>query len=129
MYREWAFFKTMIDNAQLALRGADMLIARVYAGLADPADRERIFPQLVDEHRRTEAALCRLTGQRDLLDAAPWLKRSIRVRNPYIDPMNYIQVALLRRLRAGDGESQAEELGDAIRLSVNGIAAGLRNTG
>ena len=74
-------------------------------------------------------ALCRLTGQRDLLDEAPWLQRSIRVRNPYIDPMNYVQVALLRRLRGMPDGDEAEQLRDAIRLSVNGIAAGLRNTG
>jgi phosphoenolpyruvate carboxylase len=129
MYREWAFFKTLVDNAQLALRGADRLIARVYATLADPADSEAVFPQIAEEFRRTERALCRLTAQRDLLDEAPWLQRSIRVRNPYIDPMNYVQVALLRRLRAQPGEAEAEELRDAIRLSVNGIAAGLRNTG
>jgi phosphoenolpyruvate carboxylase len=129
MYREWAFFKTLVDNAQLALRGADMLIARVYATLAADADREAVFPRLREEYRRTEAALCRLTGQRDLLDEAPWLQRSIRVRNPYIDPMNYVQVALLRRLRAVAPSADAEELGDAVRLSVNGIAAGLRNTG
>jgi phosphoenolpyruvate carboxylase len=129
MYRQWAFFKTLVDNAQLALRGADLLIAGVYATLADPADRDAVFPPLAEEFRRTERALCRLTGQRDLLDEAPWLQRSIRVRNPYIDPMNYAQVALLRRLRAQPGEAEAEELRDAIRLSVNGIAAGLRNTG
>ena len=129
MYREWAFFKTLVDNAQLALRGADMLIARVYATLADQADREEVFPRLEQEYRRSEAALCKLTGQRDLLDEAPWLQRSIRVRNPYIDPMNYVQVALLRRLHAGPGEAEAEELRGAIRLCVNGIAAGLRNTG
>jgi len=129
MYREWPFFKTLVDNAQLALRTADRLIAAVYATLADPADREAVFPRLVAEHRRTEAAICRLTGQRDLLDDAPWLQRSIRVRNPYIDPMNYVQVALLRRLRENPGEGEAEEMRDAVRLSVNGIAAGLRNTG
>ncbi len=129
MYREWAFFKTLVDNAQLALRGADMLIAAVYATLADPADREAVFPRLDAECRRTEAAICRLTGQHDLLDEAPWLQRSIRVRNPYIDPMNYVQVALLRRLRGNPGEAEAEEMRDAVRLSVNGIAAGLQNTG
>jgi phosphoenolpyruvate carboxylase len=129
MYREWAFFKTLVDNAQLALRKADRLIAAVYAMLADPADREAVFPRLEAEYRRTEAAICRLTGQRDLLDAAPWLQRSIRVRNPYIDPMNYVQVALLRRLREHADEAEADEMRDAVRLSVNGIAAGLRNTG
>ena len=132
MHREWAFFRTLVDNAQLALRGADLLIARVYATLAEEADRASVYPQLEAEFRRTEAALCRLTGQRDLLDDAPWLKRSIRVRNPYIDPMNYVQVALLRRLRANTAvadQAEVEEIHDAVRLSVNGIAAGLRNTG
>ena len=87
-----------------------------------------MFPLLEAEYRRTESALCRLTGQHDLLDDSPWLQRSIRVRNPYIDPMNYVQVALLRRLRGSPGADE-EEIHDAVRLSVNGIAAGLRNTG
>jgi phosphoenolpyruvate carboxylase len=129
MYREWAFFRTLVDNAQRALRSADMLIARVYATLASESDRAAVFPRVVAEYERSEAALRRLTGQRDLLDAAPWLQRSIRVRNPYIDPMNYVQVALLRRLRGGLGAAATEEIRDAVRLSVNGIAAGLRNTG
>jgi phosphoenolpyruvate carboxylase len=129
MYREWTFFKTLVDNAQLALRGADMLIARVYSTLAAEPDRSAVFPQIEAEYRRTEKALCRLTGQKDLLDEAPWLKRSIRVRNPYIDPMNYVQVALLRRLRGSLDSAEAEEIHDAVRLSVNGVAAGLRGTG
>jgi len=129
MYREWTFFKTLVDNAQLALRGADRLIARVYATLAAKPDRAAVFPELEAEYRRTESALCRLTGQKDLLDEAPWLQRSIRVRNPYIDPMNYVQVALLRRLRASPDAAEAEEIRDAVRLSVNGVAAGLRSTG
>jgi phosphoenolpyruvate carboxylase len=129
MYREWTFFKTLVDNAQLALRGADMLIARVYATLAAEADRAAVFPLLEAEYGRTESALRRLTNQKDLLDEAPWLQRSIRVRNPYIDPMNYVQVALLRRLRASPDAAEAEEIEDAIRLSVNGVAAGLRSTG
>jgi phosphoenolpyruvate carboxylase len=129
MYREWAFFRTMIDNAQVALRVADMRIAEVYATLADSADRAAVFPRLHEECRRTEAALERLTGQEELLDAAPWLQRSIRLRNPYIDPMNHVQVALLRRLNGPSGAERAEALRDAVRLSVNGIAAGLRSTG
>jgi phosphoenolpyruvate carboxylase len=129
MYREWTFFRAMIDNAQVTLRVADMRIAAVYASLAEPSDREAVFPRLREEYERTEAALCRLTGQKDLLDAAPWLQRSIRVRNPYIDPMNHVQVALLRRLHDSSGDDRREALRDAVRLSVNGIAAGLRSTG
>ena len=92
-------------------------------------NRDAVFPRLREEYRRTEAAICRLTGQRDLLDEAPWLQRSIRVRNPCIDPMNYVQVALLRRLRVNPDGPDAEEIKDAVRLSVNGVAAGLRSTG
>jgi phosphoenolpyruvate carboxylase len=129
MYRDWPFFRTTIDNSQVSMRKADMLIAGVYASLAEPADRDAVFTRIRDEFARTEAAICRLTGQHNLLDDAPWLQRSIRVRNPYIDPMNYVQVALLRRLRSGDVPAETEELRDAVLLSVNGIAAGLRNTG
>ncbi|MEP7116401.1 MAG: phosphoenolpyruvate carboxylase [Acidobacteriota bacterium] len=129
MYREWPFFRTTIDNSQVSMRKADMLIAGVYASLAEPADRDLVFGRIAAEFARTETAICRMTGQRDLLDAAPWLQRSIRVRNPYIDPMNYIQVALLRRLRSGDVPAEGDALREAVLLSVNGVAAGLRNTG
>jgi phosphoenolpyruvate carboxylase len=129
MYREWAFFRTLVNNSQVSLRKADMLIAEVYAGLADAAARERVFPVVRAEHERTVRALLRLSGQRELLDHAPWLRRSIRVRNPYIDPMNYVQVALLHRLRAQPDAAEEDALRDAVLLSVNGVAAGLRNTG
>jgi phosphoenolpyruvate carboxylase len=129
IYREWPFFRTMIDNSQISMRKADMLIAEVYASLAGEPDRGVVFAALRDEFARTEKAICRLTGQKDLLDDAPWLQRSIRVRNPYIDPMNYIQIALLRRLRSGAEPEAAEALREAVLLSVNGVAAGLRNTG
>ncbi len=128
-YRDWPFFRTLVDNAQLSLRKADMLIAEVYAALAAPEDRALVFPRLRAECTRTEEAIRRLTGQKELLDQEPWLQRSIRVRNPYIDPMNYVQVALLKRLRAAPEGPEAEALREAVLLSVNGIAAGLRNTG
>jgi len=129
MYREWLFFRTVVDNAQMSMRKADMRIAESYASLADPEVLAAVFPRLRAEFERTEAALLGVTGQRDLLDHEPWLQRSIRVRNPYIDPMNAVQVALLRRLRAATDPSEAEALQTAVLVSVNGIAAGLRNTG
>ena len=129
MYREWLFFRTVMDNAQMSMRKADMRIAELYASLAGEEVRAAVFPRLREEFERTESALLRLTGQRDLLDREPWLQRSIRVRNPYIDPMNAVQVALLRRLRVTSDAAEAEELRTAILASVNGIAAGLRNTG
>jgi phosphoenolpyruvate carboxylase len=129
MYREWPFFRTLVDNCQVSLRKGDMLIAEVYSSLAEPAVREAAFPAIRGEYERAAAAICRLTGQADLLELQPWLQRSIRVRNPYIDPMNYVQVALLRRLRSAPLAPEAEALREAVLLSVNGIAAGLRNTG
>lgn len=128
MYRDWPFFHVLIDNAQVSMRQADMTIAEVYAGLADEESRATIFPVVLAEYRRTEDALLRVTGQRDLLDNETWLQRSIQLRNPYIDPMNYIQVALLRRWREATG-MEAEALRESVLLSVNGVAAGLRATG
>ena len=128
MHRDWPFFHNLLDNAQVSMRKADMSIAAVYATLSECADCSEIYPALRSEFERTEAAILRLTGQDDLLDFAPWLQRAIRLRNPYIDPMNFIQVALLSRLRAATG-NEAEALHDVVLLSVNGIAAGLRSTG
>ena len=90
--------------------------------------REAVFPAILDEFRRTERCILKLTGQADLLDNEPWLRRSIQLRNPYIDPMNYLQVALLRRWREAQG-AEADAMREAVLLSVNGVAAGLRNTG
>lgn len=128
MYRDWPFFHVLIDNAQVSMRQADMTIAEVYAGLTDAETRTAIFPCILAEYRRTEVALLRVTGQRDLLDNEAWLQRSIHLRNPYIDPMNYIQTALLRRWREATG-MEAEALRESVLLSVNGVAAGLRATG
>ncbi len=89
---------------------------------------QAVFPAILHEFRRTEASILKLTGQADLLDNEPWLRRSIQLRNPYIDPMNYLQVALLRRWREAQG-AEADALREAVLLSVNGVAAGLRNTG
>ncbi|MEZ4768424.1 MAG: phosphoenolpyruvate carboxylase [Caldilineales bacterium] len=129
MYHGWAFFRTTIDNAQMSLRKADMHIASLYAGLADQSVRDEIFPRITAEHARTEQALLRITGYEQLLDNEQWLQTAIRLRNPYVDPMNYIQVALLRRLRHTGDPDEAEALRNVVLLSVNGIAAGLRNTG
>jgi phosphoenolpyruvate carboxylase len=129
MYQGWPFFRAMIDNAQMALRKADMPIASLYTRLAPPEIAAVIFPRLQAEYDRTVAAVLRLTEQTDLLDNEPWLQRSIRLRNPYVDPLNYAQVALLRRLRAGGETDPDEALQRTVWMTINGIAAGLRNTG
>lgn len=132
MYTHWPFFSAVIDNAQMSLAKADMGIARLYAGLvSDEGVRVRVFGKIAAEYGRTQNWILRLTGQRDILDNEPVLQRSTRLRNPYVDPLNFIQVRLLREYRAQhDPESaEATRLLDAIFLTINGIAAGLKNTG
>jgi phosphoenolpyruvate carboxylase len=132
MYREWIFFRVLIDNAQMALGKADMGIARLYAGLVeDEKIREQIFGEILAAYERTCQWVLSVTGQLDILDNARTLKHSIERRNPYVDPLNFIQVELLRHLRAlPDRDSEeAQAVLEVIFLTINGIAAGLKNTG
>ena len=131
MYAEWPFFQTLIDNAQLTIRKADMGIAHLYASLvSDHRLRTRIFNRLLDEFARTERAILVVTSQRQLLGRERVLRQSIELRNPYIDPLNSLHVELLRRLRAG-GLTKEEEAGlrSVVELTINGISGGLKNTG
>jgi phosphoenolpyruvate carboxylase len=129
MYRHWPFFTTLLDNAQMIMLKADMNIARAYAGLVpDQQLAARIFQQIENEFRRTERMICQITEQNDLLAHQPVLQRAIRQRNPYIDPLSFIQIELLKRLRAAPPEEQVE-LETVLLMSINGIAAGLKNTG
>nr|MDQ3044890.1 phosphoenolpyruvate carboxylase [Chloroflexota bacterium] len=128
MRETWPLFETLLSNAELALAKADLLIAEHYMRLVEPAGpRERIWTQLVQEFELTRELLLAITGQKRLLDSAPTLQRSIERRNPYVDPLSFIQVELLRRLRRQ--EDNADELLHAVLLTINGIAGGLKNTG
>lgn len=129
MYQQWPFFRTVLDNTQAGLARADMPIASLYAGLADDEVRASIFPDIEMEYDRTMAMVLAISGASELLEREEWLQRSIRVRNPYVDPLNYVQVALLQRLRQEPDKETAARLREGISLSVNGIAAGLQNTG
>jgi phosphoenolpyruvate carboxylase len=130
MYREWPFFRSLIDNAQLSMGKADLPVARIYDAVAEPALRARIFPRIVEEWRRTREAVLTATGRSALLDISPVLRRSIRLRNPYVDPLNFVQVSLLARLRAApDQAPERDVLQRLLALTVNGIAAGLQSTG
>ncbi len=131
MHAEWPFFQTLIDNAQLTMRKADMGIARLYASLVeDPKLRARMLGILEAEFNRAEAAILAITGQRRLLAREPVLLKSVELRNPYIDPLNYLQVEMLRRLRAGGLDSEAEQATRrVVELTINGISGGLKNTG
>jgi phosphoenolpyruvate carboxylase len=122
MYREWPFFRTTVDNAALALAKTDMEIARRYAALADDDLRERVFPQVRDEYRRAVEIVFEVTGRESLLQR-DWLRESLRRRNPYVDPLNLLQVRLL------DADDRSDREERALRLTVKGIAAGMKNTG
>lgn len=128
MYRDWPFWRALIDNAQMILAKADLTIARLYADLVqDPTVAERIFDRIADEYERTADVIGIITCQERLLDNMPILQRSIQRRNPYVDPLSFIQLVLLQRLRGG--VEPREELLTGVLESINGIASGLKNTG
>ena len=134
MYRQWPFFQATIDNATLALAKADMVIAQRYSELASDDDaRRRIWHRIAAERDRTRQAILDIVGGGELLATTPWFQRSIEARNPYVDPLNLIQIEFMRRRRAGAPEdSAAAGRGlhrDLLRLCVQGIAAGMRTTG
>jgi phosphoenolpyruvate carboxylase len=145
MYQRWPFWRAFLDNLQMTLSKADMHIAHQYAYLvADEALREHISQKIEAEYERTRRMAIQIVGGQALLDTAPVLQESIRRRNPYVDPLSYFQVVLLRRLRElggpmmpdnGVAQKSSPEVQERIRLTyavlltINGIAAGLRNTG
>ncbi len=126
MAREWLFFSNLLADAEMGMAKADMGIGGHYARLAGELG-ERYFPIILAEFERTRDMICRIKGQNGLLDGDPTLKRSILLRNPYVDPMSFTQVELLKRWRAGGSKDQALEM--ALIDSVHGIAQGLQNTG
>ena len=129
MYAGWPFFRSLMDNAQLGLGRSDLAIARLYDGLAPPELSRRFFPAIESEWRRTVEVIEAATGGPPLAHS-PVLARSIRLRNPYVDPLSLVQVALLGRLReAGEDAAEADTLRRLAALTINGIAAGLQNTG
>jgi phosphoenolpyruvate carboxylase len=132
MAREFPLFLDIIRNVEMALAKADFGIARLYASLVeDEALRNRVFTTLESEFNLTHRMILDITKQKSLLETNPVLNRSIRLRNPYVDPMSLIQVELIRRKRtaAANGEPDSPELNRAISATINGISAGLRNTG
>jgi phosphoenolpyruvate carboxylase len=127
MYREWPFFQMLLSNMDMVLAKSDIAIASRYAELvADRELRDRVFSRLRAEWQSTIDALLAIMNQEALLESNPPLARSIRNRFPYIDPLNHMQIELLKRYRAGDAE---DDVVTGIHLTINGIAAGLRNSG
>jgi phosphoenolpyruvate carboxylase len=127
MHVRWPFFRSVLSNMDMVLAKTDLAIASRYAELVpDGAVRSRIFARIADEHARTVRHLLAITRHDALLADNPTLARSIRNRFPYLDPLNHVQVDLLRRFREGQQDERTQR---SIHLTINGLAAGLRNSG
>ena len=132
MYAQWPFFSTMIDNVQMALGKADLEISRLYADLVeDESIRDQVYGDIAAAFAQTVRWVKLITSQQEILDNDQTLKRSIRLRNPYVDPLNFIQVNLLKKVRQFDDltTDEAKKTLHALYITINGIAAGLKNTG
>jgi phosphoenolpyruvate carboxylase len=132
MYVGWPFFQTMLDNTEMSLLKADLEIAALYVELV--TDRElanALFSTIRDEYERTREIVLSISEHKALLEMEPVTQNAVHLRNPYIDPLNYLQVEILRRLRAlpDPNGTEAESLREVVFLTINGIAAGLKNTG
>jgi phosphoenolpyruvate carboxylase len=131
MYEGWPFFRTLIDFMQMTLAKSDLRIAENYTSLVtNPDVRDRLWSRISEEHAACVDALLLITGNHNLLDDSPVLQRSIRLRNPYVDPLSYVQVTLLRRLRALPEDSpDREDALNTLLLSISGVSSGMLNTG
>jgi phosphoenolpyruvate carboxylase len=127
MYKQWPFFRTLLSNMDMVLAKSDLALASRYSELVGDARlRKKIFSAIESEWHRTAEALTLITGEKQRLAGNAALQRSIRHRFPYIDPLHHLQVELVRRYRAGQADQRVQT---GIHISINGIAAGLRNTG
>jgi phosphoenolpyruvate carboxylase len=130
LYRDWPFLTSAFDNAELILGRSEPKIARLYVELAAGGDGVRLWDRIIDEYERSIRLLARVTGRTGLLEAEPVASRSIRLRRPYIDPLSHIQVRFLARLRSLPiDDPDRERFRRLVQLTVNGVAAGLQNTG
>ncbi len=129
MYRDWPFFSVLIDNAEISIAKTDLYIARCYAALVRPESlRERIFHQIEEEYHRTVRSILTIREGERLLDRQPVLAESIKLRNPYVDPLNFLQLRFLERWRRHP-RAASPELLHLLQITVGGIAFGMKSTG
>jgi len=127
MARQWPFFQALLSNMDMLLAKTDLAVASRYVELVrNKKQRQAIFKRIGDEWQLTTDLLFAITGHKQFLEDNPLLARSIRNRFAYLDPLNHLQVELIKRYRAGSSDGRVKR---GIHLSINGIAAGLRNTG
>ena len=131
MYEQWPFFRTLVDFMQMTLAKSDLRIAESYTTLvSDREIRARLWKRISDEHATCVEALLKITGNENLLNDSPVLQRSIRLRNPYVDPLSYIQVSLLCQLRVlSEDPPERETVINTLLLTISGISSGMLNTG
>ena len=131
MYRDWPFFRALVENVEMSLAKSSLRIGRLYLDLVpEGPERDRMYGLVVDEHERTVDAVLSIVRAGELLDRHPSVQRTIRLRNPYVDPINAVQVELLHAWRDPKLDDEGRQrLRRPLARSIAGIAAGLRNTG
>ena len=130
MYRRWPFFRSVMDNAELSLAKTDLGIARQYASLVESAEvRKKIFGLIQSEYNLSVAMVLAVTERKVLLENQPVLAQSIHMRNPYIDPLNHLQIRFLRIWRQSGEAGRTEHLRRLLALTVKGVASGMKSTG